>query len=68
MSVPGYLINVHVPDEGKPDKTTLPVDKMQVGAVIAPTNGAGGIGGCEFTKTFSDGIDRHPDELVTVNE
>jgi hypothetical protein len=41
---------------------------MQVGAVMAPTNGAGGIGGCEFTKTFSDGIDRHPDELVTVNE
>ncbi len=39
-----------------------------VGAVMAPTNGAGGIGGCEFTKTFSDGIDRHPDELVTVNE
>ena len=28
---PGVLVNVHVPDEGKPLKTTLPVATAQVG-------------------------------------
>jgi hypothetical protein len=28
---PGVLVNVHVPVEGKPFKTTLPVAKVQVG-------------------------------------
>jgi hypothetical protein len=28
---PGDLVNVHVPDDGSPLKTTLPVDITQVG-------------------------------------
>ena len=41
---PGVLVNVHVPVEGKPLNTTLPVAKEQVGCVIVPTTGAEGDG------------------------
>lgn len=44
-TVPGYRINVHVPEEGKPDNTTLPDGNAQLGGVIVPTDGAGGISG-----------------------
>jgi hypothetical protein len=66
ITVPGYRISVQVPDEGKPDNKTLPVDTVHVGGVIVPTEGAGGIGGCAFIKTLPDGEDVHPVELVTV--
>ena len=65
-TVPGYRISVQVPDEGNPDNKTLPVDSVHVGAVIVPTVGAAGIGGCAFIRTFPDGEDIHPVELVTV--
>jgi hypothetical protein len=39
---PGFI--VHVPDEGNPFNTTLPVGIGQVGWVIAPTVGAVGLG------------------------
>lgn len=39
-TVPGYRINVQVPDEGKPDNTTLPAGDVQLGGVIVPTEGA----------------------------
>ena len=65
-TVPGYLISVQVPDEGKPDKTTLPVDNVQEGGVIVPARGAVGIGGCALITTFPEGEDIHPVELVTV--
>ena len=39
----GNLVNVHVPDVGKPLRTTLPVDKRHVGFVIVPTVGVVGI-------------------------
>jgi hypothetical protein len=42
---PGYLVSVQVPVEGKLPKTTLPVDSVHVGAVIAPTEGAEGVAG-----------------------
>jgi hypothetical protein len=64
--VPGYCTSVHVPDEGKPINSTLPVAKVQVGGVIKLAEGADGVGGCAFTITFSDGADIHPVELVTV--
>ena len=38
--VPGYRIIVHIPEDGKPDNTTLPVGSAQPGEVIAPTDGA----------------------------
>lgn len=66
VTVPGYRVNVHVPVEGKPVKTTLPVDNVQTGGVIVPTKGAGGIGGCALIRTFPDCGDIHPVELVTV--
>jgi hypothetical protein len=64
--MPGYRINVHVPDEGNPDKRTLPVASAHVGDVIVPTVGAGGIDGCVLIKTFPDAEDIHPVELVTL--
>ena len=39
---PGDLVKVHVPDAGKPFKTTLPVVTEIVGCVIVPTDGAVG--------------------------
>jgi len=45
LMVPGYLMSVHVPVEGKPARTTLPVAKAHVGAVMVPIEGAGGIEG-----------------------
>lgn len=66
LTVPGYRISVQVPDEGKSNNITLPVDTVHDGCVIVPTEGAAGIGGCAFIKTLSDGEDIHPVELVTV--
>ena len=65
-TVPGYLINVHVPVEGNPAKTTLPVANVHDGGVIVPTKGAEGIEGWVFITTFPDIEETHPVELVTV--
>ena len=45
VTVPGKRVNVHVPADGNPLKTTLPVDTAHVGWVITPTTGAEGIAG-----------------------
>jgi hypothetical protein len=42
---PGVLVNVQVPADGNPPSTTLPVETVQVGAVIAPDVGAVGVAG-----------------------
>jgi len=42
---PIYLVRVHVPEEGNPRRTTLPVAREHVGGVIVPTDGADGITG-----------------------
>ena len=42
---PGVLVNVHVPVEGKPFRTRLPVAMAHVGWVIVPTVGAVGDAG-----------------------
>jgi hypothetical protein len=39
---PGFRTNVHVPVEGNPLSTTLPVATVQVRLVIVPTAGAVG--------------------------
>ena len=43
VTPPGLRVSVHVPAEGNPLSTTLPVDTAQVGWVIVPTVGAEGI-------------------------
>jgi hypothetical protein len=66
VTVPGYRIKVQVPEAGKPDNSTLPDGKAQVGDLIVPTDGAGGIIGCGFIRTLEEGKDEHPAELVTT--
>jgi hypothetical protein len=60
---PGLI--VQFPD-GNPFNTTLPVDTMQVGGVMAPTVGADGVAGCALMTTLADAEEVHPAELVTV--
>ena len=64
---PGVLVNVQIPVAGKPLNTTLPVAKVQVGCVIAPTIGAVGMVGCALTTAFADDKDVQPVvKLVTL--
>ena len=48
---PGLRVNVQVPEEGNPLKTTLPVETLQVGCVMVPTVGAASA----FTVKAADG-------------
>ena len=64
---PGVLVNVHVPDDGKPFNTTEPVDKAQVGCVTVPTAGAVGVIGCALICTLPDAGEIHPLALVDLN-
>jgi len=61
---PGFLVSVHVPDEGKPLNATLPLDTEHVGCVIVPNVGVVAAIG-ELITTFPDDPDVHPD-TVTV--
>ena len=45
VTAPGFLVRVHVPDEGRPLRATLPVGTAQVGCVLVPTTGAVGAAG-----------------------
>ncbi len=42
VTAPGFLVRVHVPDEGRPLRTTLPVGTAQVGWVGVPAEGGEG--------------------------
>jgi len=66
VTVPGYRVRVHVPLAGKLLKTTLPVDRIHVGAVIVPTIGAAGVVGCAGITALVDAAEVHPTEFVTV--
>ena len=66
-TVPGYLIRVQVPAAGRPLKTTLPVAKVHVGGVMAPTTGGVGVAGCAGITAPADTGDVHPVATVTVN-
>lgn len=63
---PGDLVNVQVPEAGKPESTTLPVATEQVGCVIVPIVGVAGVSACALITTFDVEADTHPDALVTV--
>ena len=60
LIVPGYLIKVQVPVAGNPLSTTLPVDNVHVGGVIAPTAGAAGIGGWAMITTLPEAGETQP--------
>ena len=63
---PGVRVNIHVPVAGKPDNSTLPVAKAQVGWVIVPTVGAVGVAGWALITTLADANEIQPEALVTV--
>ena len=49
VTEPGLRVNVHVPLDGKPLNSTLPVANAQVGCVSVPTVGWAGAEGTAFT-------------------
>lgn len=61
--LPGLIIQLPV---GNPFNTTLPVDTVQAGWVIAPTFGAAGVTGCAFITALAEADEVHPEVLVTV--
>lgn len=64
--LPGNRVSIHSPVSGRPSSTTLPVETSQVGWVIVPTTGAGGVTGCGLMTTSSEAGEMHPAALVTV--
>jgi hypothetical protein len=66
-TAPGLRVNVHVPVDGKPLSTTLPVATVQVGCVIAPTTGGVGVPEEALITTFAEATDVQPPAFVTVN-
>ena len=52
---------------GKPPNSTLPVAKAQVGWVIVPGVGAGGVAGWALMTMLAEGREVHPEAFVTVN-
>jgi hypothetical protein len=61
---PGLM--VHVPAEGRPVNTTIPVGAAQeAGWVTVPILGAGGAVGAALIFTAADASDIHPASLVT---
>ena len=64
---PGERVSVHVPDDGNPERTTLPVATEQVGCVVVPTVGVVGVAGCALITTTADAAETQPEALVTVN-
>ena len=65
VTPPGFRVSVHVPADGKPLITTLPVADAQVGCVTVPGMGADGIG-CSLITTFDDAAEVQPEALATV--
>jgi len=63
---PGMRVSVHIPETGKPDKTTLPVGTWHVGCVMVPTVGAAGVTGCGLIIALAEAGETQPSELTTV--
>ena len=63
---PGLTVTVHVPDDGKPSKTILPVATSQSGCVINPIIGASGVRGWVLITISADGTDEHSEASVTI--
>ena len=63
---PGLSVMVHVPEEGKPLNTTLPVATLHVGCVIVPTIGAVGVIGGVLITMFEEAGEIQFDSSSTV--
>lgn len=63
---PGYLTSIHSSFAGRFSRTTLPVARSQVGCVIVPITGAGGVTGCALITNSADAGETHPAALATV--
>ena len=66
VTAPGLLVRVHVPEEGSPLRTTLPVGTAQVGWVLVPTIGAVGAEGIALITTLPLAGETHNVASVTV--
>ena len=66
VTAPGFLVRVHVPEEGRPLRATLPVGTAQVGWVNVPTTGADGVKRNALITTLPVAEDSHPDASLTV--
>lgn len=66
MIPPGLLVNVQVPEEGKPFNSTPPVATLHTGCVIFPTTGAGGIAGWASITIFDVDGEMQVAAFVTV--
>ena len=59
-------MSVQFPGVGRPLRTTLPVNNVQVGGVIVPTVGGSGEGGWAGITALPEDGDVQPASLVTV--
>lgn len=66
INPPGFRINVQVPVEGSPFRTTLPEGTMQVRFVIVPTMGASGIALTVNTYVATPAVHNPPTGLLVV--
>ncbi len=64
---PGFVVKVHVPAAGNPDKAILPVATAHVACVIVPMMGADGAPTTELITAFAEATDVQV-PLETVNE
>lgn len=65
--LPGVLVRVHVPDEGRLLRVMVPVATVHVGWIVLPATGATGVTGCSLIVTPVDAAEMQPDAFVTVN-
>ena len=61
---PGWLVMIHVPDDGSPVRATVPDVTAQVGGVIFPTTGGGGVCGWAAIVMFAEAAEVHPSFLT----
>jgi len=67
VTLPGILVSVHVPGEGRPVSGIVPDANVHVGCEMVPGTGADGVTGWGSIVILLDGRDVHPEEFVTVN-
>ena len=66
VTAPGFLVRVHVPEEGRPLSSTLPVGTAQVGWVLASDSRCCWGVGTALITTLPVAGETHPEASVTV--